>query len=129
MQQKTILVSIAILLIIGSGIAWKLSNSEPSPRITNFEECVAAGSPVMESYPRQCRANRQTFVEEQKPTPCRDEERNVDVCIEIYEPVCAKVNIQCITTPCDPIRETISNACHACRNPLVESYTAGPCQN
>jgi len=32
--------------------------------ITNFEECVAAGNPVMESYPRQCRANDQTFVEE-----------------------------------------------------------------
>ncbi|HEY4502628.1 MAG TPA: Gmad2 immunoglobulin-like domain-containing protein [Candidatus Paceibacterota bacterium] len=64
MQQKTILVSIAILLIIGSGIAWKLSNSEPSPRITNFEECVAAGNPVMESYPRQCQNNGEIFVED-----------------------------------------------------------------
>jgi len=32
--------------------------------ITSFEECVAAGNPVMESYPRQCRANGQLFVEE-----------------------------------------------------------------
>ncbi len=31
--------------------------------VTNFEECVAAGNPVMESYPRQCRATGQTFVE------------------------------------------------------------------
>lgn len=31
--------------------------------ITNFEECAAAGNPVMESYPRQCRADNQTFVE------------------------------------------------------------------
>ncbi|MDD5711011.1 MAG: META domain-containing protein [Candidatus Colwellbacteria bacterium] len=31
--------------------------------ITNFEECEAAGYPVMESYPRQCRAGDQTFVE------------------------------------------------------------------
>ena len=31
--------------------------------ITNFEECVAAGNPVMESYPRQCRAGGRTFVE------------------------------------------------------------------
>jgi hypothetical protein len=36
-------------------------NQQP---ITNFEECAAAGNPVMESYPRQCRANGQTFVEE-----------------------------------------------------------------
>src|SRR3970282_1296825 len=33
--------------------------------ITNFEECVAAGNPVMESYPRQCMdSDGQTFVEE-----------------------------------------------------------------
>lgn len=32
--------------------------------ITNFEECAAAGNPIMESYPRQCAANGQTFTEE-----------------------------------------------------------------
>jgi hypothetical protein len=32
--------------------------------ITNFEECIKAGNPAMESYPRQCRANGKTFVEE-----------------------------------------------------------------
>jgi len=32
--------------------------------ITSFEECVAAGNPVMESYPRQCNANGKNFVEE-----------------------------------------------------------------
>ncbi|HXV67166.1 MAG TPA: MBL fold metallo-hydrolase [Nitrosopumilaceae archaeon] len=33
--------------------------------ITSFEECVAAGNAVMESYPRQCKsADGQTFVEE-----------------------------------------------------------------
>jgi hypothetical protein len=31
--------------------------------ITDFESCAAAGNPVMESYPRQCGANGQTFVE------------------------------------------------------------------
>jgi hypothetical protein len=32
--------------------------------VTNFEECLAAGNPAMESYPRQCRHGDQTFVEE-----------------------------------------------------------------
>ncbi|RDJ31606.1 MAG: hypothetical protein DWQ18_06045 [Crenarchaeota archaeon] len=33
--------------------------------IDSFEECTAAGNPVMESYPRQCRTDDgQTFVEE-----------------------------------------------------------------
>ncbi len=33
------------------------------PKITNFQECIAEGNPVMESYPRKCRANDKTFVE------------------------------------------------------------------
>ena len=33
-------------------------------KITNFEECVAAGYPVGESYPRQCWAEGKQFVEE-----------------------------------------------------------------
>ena len=34
------------------------------PSISTFQECANAGYPVAESYPRQCRANGQTFVEE-----------------------------------------------------------------
>ncbi len=60
---------------------------------------------------------------------CTPEQRNAQVCAQIYQPVCATVNIQCITTPCDPIQETFSNACSACSNPLVSSYTAGECLN
>jgi len=32
--------------------------------VTNFIECAAAGNPVMESYPRQCRHGEQTFIED-----------------------------------------------------------------
>jgi hypothetical protein len=39
---------------------------EPTPvvNVTNFLECVAAGNPVMESYPRQCRHGNQSFTED-----------------------------------------------------------------
>jgi len=60
-------------------------------------------------------------------TECLPEQRNVDACIEIYQPVCATVNIQCITTPCNPIQETYSNSCKACSNSLVNTYTEGEC--
>ncbi|MBU0706586.1 hypothetical protein KJ657_02610 [Patescibacteria group bacterium] len=40
-----------------------------TPPVTNFEECIAAGNPVMESYPRQCRHGDQTFTEEIDVTP------------------------------------------------------------
>lgn len=40
----------------------------PSPIIATFEDCVAAGNPVMESYPRQCKtADSRHFVEGMPP--------------------------------------------------------------
>ena len=60
-------------------------------------------------------------------TECLPEQRNVDACIEIYQPVCATVNVQCVTTPCDPVQETFANSCKACTNPLVSSYKNGAC--
>jgi len=38
--------------------------------ISNFNECAAARFPVMESYPRQCNACGQHFVEEIERTDC-----------------------------------------------------------
>ena len=60
-------------------------------------------------------------------TECLPEQRDVDACIEIYQPVCASVNVQCVTTPCDPVQETFGNSCKACTNSLVSSYTNGEC--
>lgn len=36
---------------------------EPDVSVQSFEECVAAGNPVMESYPRKCRHGDVTFTE------------------------------------------------------------------
>lgn len=58
---------------------------------------------------------------------CLPEQRKADFCTEDYTPVCATVQIQCIKAPCYPIQETFSNACNACKNPLVSSYLAGAC--
>jgi len=49
----------------------EVENPEPTPepkpgpekKITNFEECIEAGNPAMESYPRQCRAGSKSFTE------------------------------------------------------------------
>lgn len=128
------LIAIIILLaaLAGAVIFYKTRISKPA--ITNFEECAAAGNPIMESYPRQCRADGQTFVEQIKNEPtssreisCDPSQRNAEVCAEIYAPVCATVEIQCIRAPCNPIKETFGNSCEACRNSLVKSYTAGEC--
>jgi len=62
-----------------------------------------------------------------KVTECLPEQRDVDACIEIFQPVCATVNVQCVTTPCEPVLETFANSCKACSNSLVSSYTESEC--
>jgi hypothetical protein len=51
------LLLLASLALLGAGCA------SVTAGITTFEECAAAGNPIMESYPRQCRAGGKTFVE------------------------------------------------------------------
>lgn len=46
----------------------------PTGEVSSFADCVAAGNPVMESYPRQCRHGDQHFVEDvslpEEPIAC-----------------------------------------------------------
>jgi len=48
-------------------------------------------------------------------------------CPDIYKPVCAQIQVECITTPCNPIPQTFENSCEACVNERVVSYQEGPC--
>ncbi len=65
MLKKYLPIIIAVLIVAGSGVAWKLTKkSAPAPVVTNFAECVAADNPVTESYPRQCRSGGKTFTED-----------------------------------------------------------------
>jgi len=60
-MKKTALL-FAALLLAGAGCA--------RPVVTSFEECVAAGNPVNESSPRQCRDGEAVFFEDlAPPTP------------------------------------------------------------
>ncbi|MFH0892590.1 MAG: GerMN domain-containing protein [Candidatus Falkowbacteria bacterium] len=54
--------------------------------ITNFTDCAAAGFPIMESYPRQCRTdNGKTFTEEATAENAGDEPDKSDL-IVVYGP-------------------------------------------
>jgi len=56
-------ISYIIILLLILGLIYFLVNKD-SKVATNFQECVAFGNPVMESYPRQCRDGDNLFVEE-----------------------------------------------------------------
>ena len=50
------------LIVLGWWM-WTKTSTEVPVVVTNFQECVEAGNPVMESYPRQCRHDGETFTE------------------------------------------------------------------
>lgn len=66
-------------------------------------------------------------AEQKENIYCTPNQRNAQACIEIYQPVCGYVQVECITTPCNPVPETFSNNCFACSNERVSYYTEGAC--
>lgn len=55
---------LVVFAVLGVGY-FIIRSGNPTPSATTFEECVAAGNPVMESYPRQCNTkDGKHFVED-----------------------------------------------------------------
>ncbi|MBC7836667.1 hypothetical protein H7X87_02710 [Acetobacteraceae bacterium] len=62
--SKKIVLTVLVLGLISAGGYFLSQSRAQNPEATSFEACVAAGNPVMESYPRQCRsAEGVLFVE------------------------------------------------------------------
>lgn len=61
--QDDLQAQIQNLLRLVSSLQAQLRAIENSQTITDFSSCAAAGNAVMESYPRQCVYNGQTFIE------------------------------------------------------------------
>ncbi len=59
-----IVVVVGALGGVGATVYTKQKSNKKEASITNFDECVTAGNPVMESYPEQCSANGQTFTKD-----------------------------------------------------------------
>ncbi|MFH1424694.1 MAG: hypothetical protein ABIG20_03360 [archaeon] len=55
---------IILLLAFVAFIAVEEGFFSDKEEITSFDECIAAGFPAMESYPRQCSNGENTFTEE-----------------------------------------------------------------
>ena len=65
MKQSFFIIAIFLLVAVGAGVLYTvLQEKEDVVAVASFEECVAAGYSVMESYPRQCKApDGKTFSE------------------------------------------------------------------
>lgn len=56
-MKTSTLIGLVVVLAIIAGLLLALSNIAKQQRvlsITTYEECAAAGYPIMESYPEQC---------------------------------------------------------------------------
>ena len=70
-----------------------------------------------------------TEEEKSKRINCENYQRNVEACIEIYQPVCGwndPEKVQCREGSC---LETFSNPCFACLNEDILYYTEGECSS
>jgi hypothetical protein len=67
-RQKFIIVGVCLLILAGFVYFFYSQKQTTTQSISNFQECVAAGNPVMESFPEQCRTqDGQLFVNEIAP--------------------------------------------------------------
>jgi hypothetical protein len=110
--------------------ACTIETTTNKPIVDDFDSCVAVEKIVMDSYPAQCQHDGIRYYEDISDDiyRCTEESRTAEYCPEIYIPVCATVNVVCITEPCDPIKKTFPNSCEACLNELVEGYSFDACE-
>lgn len=107
--------------------------SDCEQRMGVFNECGSACGPEAETCMAVCSMICEGPADEHMPpvppdsTFCTPASRNVDACIEIYQPVCGQVQVECIIEPCEPAPQDFSNSCFACMNDRVVSYTDGVC--
>jgi len=143
-MKKIIILTLALLSIVIILVGCQeTQHNLDTPQITSFEECAAAGNPIMESYPRKCSANGETFVEEianeiinqpiteLKTHTCTEEQKQAKMCTMEYRPVCGVVDsrIRCITEPCPSTEvKTFGNKCEACSNQAM-TYYEGACED
>lgn len=69
MKLKLLILGMAVVILLGTGLALLkiLDKSTAQTKIINsFEECMKAGYPILESFPRQCRTpDGRTFVSQE----------------------------------------------------------------
>lgn len=80
-MKKSFLLIIVLIILLGGGYALasyfnfdfkKFTSKDilfetPAMEVNNFEDCVRAGNPVMESYPRQCMHEGANYIEVIQP--------------------------------------------------------------
>lgn len=74
MENKRLIYGVLFLFLVAAGVVLYWRANKPKKEITTFEECVAAGYGILESYPPQCIVPAgPVFTQEISPTPTRSQ--------------------------------------------------------
>jgi hypothetical protein len=115
---------IGLLCIIGVLVLVSAcQETQPNTQVDSFTSCVAAGNPVMESYPRKCSDGVNTYVE-----VLFENVDDVSACTREYMPVCGLVDVVCVQAPCNPVQVTFANSCEA-QNANATILYEGECRD
>ena len=60
----TLVVIFSLIVILLAGVSLLLYTNNNGRTVHSFEECKAAGYPILESHPERCMATDRTFVNE-----------------------------------------------------------------
>ncbi len=127
MKRQLLLTSIIALALAGCMSSTQEQTTAPvtsTQPLTKTEESTTPSPPPTTMPPDVPETD--TVEEDELPPPrepaepslrhvCGEEEKRLDVCAQVYEPVCGNDG------------ETYSNACEACTSGNVESYLLGAC--
>ena len=101
MKKILFLTAISVIILVGC-----TSGTNKDENINSFVECVAAGYPIMESYPEQCMTESgKSFTNEKQvpviPPENPDQEACEDLCGDgiCQEVVCMAIGCPCAETP------------------------------
>ena len=76
-KKITIIAAIIIILVAAAFFSAYLINRKSVGKVNDFEQCAKLGFPVMESYPRQCRAGDKIFVEDTSANKPANNKKNI----------------------------------------------------
>ncbi len=108
------IVSIIFVSLIVLFFAWTIFSEKSGACAEDAKVCNDGTIVVREG--KNCEFAPCPDTEENK-NYCTPEQRQVDACIEIYQPVCGYPN-----------KETFSNSCFACMDESVEYWVDGICE-
>lgn len=90
---------------------------EDFPNTCNIGACGCSPDNSHEVKVCNC-GERKCWTGTECATKCTSEDREAEACLALYEPVCG-----------EPVHETYSNDCVACKDPEIMYYTEGECTN